>query len=68
LTAVRTVGRGAFPQLAYSWGGLLALDLLCPRPAGNFTTIEFDVPYAQVLATFQMMLARGMGEGMVSHF
>ena len=42
VTAVRSLGRAAFPQLAYSWDGLLPLDAGCLRPAGHFTTVEFD--------------------------
>jgi hypothetical protein len=43
VTALRRLGRAAFPQLAYSWDGLLPLDVAYVRPAGHFTTIEFDV-------------------------
>ena len=42
VTAVRSLGRAAFPQLAYSWDGLLPLDVGWLRPAGHFTTVEFD--------------------------
>lgn len=42
VTAIRPLGRAAFPQLAYSWDGLLPLDVAYVRPAGHFTTIEFD--------------------------
>jgi hypothetical protein len=56
VTAIRTVGRGAFPQLAYSWDGLIPLDLIRPRPAGRFTTIEFDAPYDEIVATYRLML------------
>jgi len=42
VTAVRSLGRAAFPQLAYSWDGLLPLDVGHLRPEGHFTTIEFD--------------------------
>jgi len=41
-TAIRSLGRAAFPQLAYSWDGLLPLDVACLRPEGHFTTVEFD--------------------------
>lgn len=34
VTAIRSVGRGAFPQLAYSWDGLVPLDLVSSRPVG----------------------------------
>ncbi len=54
VTAIRTVGRGAFPQLAYSWDGLLPLDLVRPRPAGRFTTIEFDDPLSEITATWRL--------------
>lgn len=54
VTAIRTVGRGAFPQLAYSWDGLLPLDLVRPRPAGRFTTIEFDDPLSEIAATWRL--------------
>jgi hypothetical protein len=42
VTAVRSLGRAAFPQLAYSWDGLLPLDVGQLRPEGHFTTVEFD--------------------------
>lgn len=54
VTAIRTVGRGAFPQLAYSWDGLLPLDLMRVRPPGHFTTIEFDAPLTEIAATWQL--------------
>ena len=44
VTALRSLGRGAFPQLAYSWDGLLPLDVCLLRPPGHFTTIEPDPP------------------------
>lgn len=40
VTALRPLGRAAFPQLAYSWDGLLPLDAGWLRPPGHFTTIE----------------------------
>jgi len=55
ITAIRTVGRGAFPQLAYSWDGYLPLDLLRQRPAGHITTIEFNHPYEQILETIRIL-------------
>jgi hypothetical protein len=55
ITAIRTVGRGAFPQLAYSWDGYLPLDLVRERPAGYFTTIEFDHPFEQILETYRIL-------------
>jgi hypothetical protein len=58
VTALRTVGRGAFPQLSFSWDGLIPLDLLKTRIRGHFTTIEFDHPYDQVLETYQQYLRR----------
>lgn len=58
VTAIRTVGRGAFPQLSHSWDGFIPLDLVRRRPAGRFTTIEFDAPYEQMLATFRLMQVR----------
>jgi hypothetical protein len=57
VTAIRSVGRGAFPQLAYSWDGLIPLDLTHRRPPGYFTTIEFDYPYDQILETYQLLLS-----------
>lgn len=42
VTAIRKLGQAAFPKLAYSWDGLLPLDMGYLRPAGHFTTIEFD--------------------------
>ena len=57
VTAIRTVGRGAFLQLAYSWDGLLPLDLLRSRPEGWFTTIECDRPYDEMLATYRLATA-----------
>ncbi|MGD8792421.1 MAG: acyl-CoA reductase [Anaerolineae bacterium] len=59
VTALRTVGRGAFPQLAYSWDGLIPLDLVRSRPAGYFTTIEFDAPYDELAATYRLFVERG---------
>ena len=40
VTALRPLGRAAFPQLAYSWDGLLPLDAGWLRPPGHFTTVE----------------------------
>lgn len=54
VTAIRTVGRGAFPQLAYSWDGLLPRDLVCTRPPGRFTTVEFDDPLTEIAATWSL--------------
>jgi hypothetical protein len=52
VTGIRTVGRGAFPQLALSWDGLIPLDLVTSRPRGHFTGIEFDDPWTQIRATY----------------
>ena len=43
VTAVRSLGRAAFPQLAYSWDGFLPVDVGCLRSPGHFTTVELDV-------------------------
>jgi hypothetical protein len=58
VTAIRIVGRGAFPQLAYSWDGLLPLDLVGRRPPGHFTTIEFDSPFEEMMQTYRSHLSR----------
>jgi hypothetical protein len=55
ITSIRTVGRGAFPQLAYSWDGLLPLDLTAERPKGHFTALEFDQPWAQIHQTHRLI-------------
>jgi len=55
ITAIRTIGRAAFPQLAYSWDGFIPLDLARQRSKGYFTTIEFNFPYEQILETFQLL-------------
>ncbi len=59
VTAIRSVGRGAFPQLSHSWDGWVPLDLVRERTRGYFTTIEFDRPVDQFLHTYRMMLERG---------
>ena len=51
VTALRTVGRAAFPGLAHSWDGLLPCDLVTRRPAGHYTTIEFDDALTQIEET-----------------
>jgi hypothetical protein len=51
ITALRTVGRAAFPGLAHSWDGLLQCDLVSRRPAGHYTSIEFDDALAEIEAT-----------------
>lgn len=53
VTAIRSAGRAAFPQLAYSWDGYLPLDLVRRRPAGHFTTIEFDDCAESMRSTYQ---------------
>jgi hypothetical protein len=53
VTAVRSLGRAAFPQLAYSWDGLLPLDLGCLRPEGHFTTVEFDDPTSEMALSLE---------------
>lgn len=59
VTALRTLGRGAFPQLAYSWDGFIPLDLIASRPPGHFTTIEFDQPYTEIIQTFRLFRELG---------
>jgi hypothetical protein len=44
VTALRGLGRAAFPKMAYSWDGLLPLDLGNVRPEGHFTTLETEDP------------------------
>jgi len=53
ITAIRSLGRGAFPQLSYSWDGLIPLDLVAERPAGYFSTIEFENPYQEMIETYK---------------
>jgi hypothetical protein len=55
VTSIRTVGRGAFPQLAYSWDGLIPLDLAVKRQKGHFTTVEFDEPWVQIRRTYRLV-------------
>jgi hypothetical protein len=55
VTSVRTVGRGAFPQLAYSWDGLLPLDLIARRQRGHFTALEFDDAWSQIYETYGLI-------------
>jgi hypothetical protein len=66
VTAIRTVGRGAFPQLAYSWDGLIPLDLVRRRPEGHFTTIEFDSPWDEIMGTYHTLLQRGAALGLTA--
>jgi hypothetical protein len=61
VTAIRSIGRGAFPQLAYSWDGLLPLDLVNDRPRGYFTTLEFDNPYEEMIGTYRLFLSQADG-------
>jgi hypothetical protein len=58
VTSIRMVGGGAFPRPAYSWDGLLPLDSVGRRPAGYFTTIEFDSPFEEMLETYRARLHR----------
>ena len=51
VTALRSLGRAAFPQLAYSWDGLLPLDLGNSRSPGYFTTLETRDPLADLAPT-----------------
>jgi hypothetical protein len=55
VTSIRTVGRGAFPELAYSWDGLLPLDLGVRRQRGRFTAIEFSNPWPQIYETYGLI-------------
>jgi len=66
VTALRSVGRGAFPQLAYSWDGFLPLDVTARRPPGHFTAIEFDQPADEILSTFRQLLAWGAASALTS--
>jgi len=51
ITAFRSLGRAAFPQLAYSWDGLLPLDLGNSRCPGHFATLETEDPLADLAPT-----------------
>jgi len=62
VTGIRTVGRGAFPQLAYSWDGLLPFDLFARRQRGHFTTIEFGDPWPEIYATYDL-IRQALGAG-----
>jgi hypothetical protein len=66
VTAIRTIGRGAFPQLACSWDGWIPLDLIRTRPDGRFVTVEFDAPCDEIAATYHLMLQRGSALGLGS--
>ena len=60
VTGIRTIGRGPFPQLAYSWDGYLPVDTAIRRPAGWFTTVEFENTAQQISETYELFLARGL--------
>ena len=55
ITGIRTLGRGAFPQLAYSWDGFIPLDLTTHRKKGYFTALEFDQPWTQIYDTYDLV-------------
>jgi hypothetical protein len=55
VTGIRTVGRGAFPQLTHSWDGLIPADLTVQRPRGYFTALEFDAPWIQIRETYDLI-------------
>ena len=55
VTALRSLGRAAFPQMVYSWDGLLPLDLGNHRPPGHFTTLATDDPLADLALTASRM-------------
>lgn len=40
VTAIRNLGRAAFPQLAFSWDGYLPQDAAYLRPPGHWTSVE----------------------------
>ncbi len=58
VTGIRTIGRGPFPQLAYSWDGYLPVDLSMSRPSGYFTTAEFENTYQHIIDTYQLYTSR----------
>jgi hypothetical protein len=60
VTAIRTIGRGAFPFLAYSWDGYLPQDLSAKRQPGHFTTVEFDSNYKHIMDTYALYQKRGL--------
>jgi hypothetical protein len=62
VTGVRTLGRGPFPQLAYSWDGYLPIDLSIERPPGYFTTAEFENTFQQIVDTYQLYISLGVSE------
>ncbi len=58
VTSIRIAGGGAFPRLAYSWDGLLPVDLVGRRPPGYFTTVDFDAPFDEMMQIYRTHLAR----------
>jgi len=60
VTGIRTIGRGPFPQLAYSWDGYLPLDLSMERTSGYFTTVEFENNYRQIVDTYQLYTSKSV--------
>jgi hypothetical protein len=60
VTGIRTIGRGPFPQLAYSWDGYIPLDLSLERNSGYFTTVQFDNNYRQIVDTFQLYSSKNI--------
>jgi hypothetical protein len=51
VTALRSLGHAAFPQMAYSWDGLLPVDLGNSRAPGRFTTLETEDPLGDLAQT-----------------
>jgi hypothetical protein len=60
ITAIRSIGRGPFPQMAYSWDGYLPVDLSADRSSGYFTTVEFENNYQQIIDTYQLYKSRSI--------
>jgi hypothetical protein len=60
ITSIRTIGRGPFPQLAYSWDGYLPIDLSAERDAGYFSTVEFENTYQQITDTYRFYTSRNL--------
>ena len=58
VTGIRAIGRGAFPQLAYSWDGYLPLDLSLERLPGYFSSVEFENTYQEILAVYRVYASR----------
>ncbi len=54
ITGIRSIGRGPFPQLTYSWDGYLPLDLSHDRSKGYFTTVEFDNNLQHILEIYHL--------------